>query len=282
MAFIHKIVGPDEKLVGIARLHWIYAVKGLTWLLGLMAFGVFVKFQLAGLLDGGLMPIGNAVFWIGTVLGAIFFLFYTVMMLTTELGLTTKRCIYKRGWLFVDVREVDLEEIKSSSVDNGILGRLLNYGYILMDARFIEDVGLPAVADPYRFTKAMNHIRSQIKDDTMRVVLDGGDPQAFSQKRKQREDVHNLSHDEYEALSDDYKENIKEITHADDDNETEGTDKKSYTKQQSHPNAKRTKQGDDSKSEDLETDPLKKTVKQHLKEEILEDFDEVDGESVNK
>lgn len=254
MPFIHKIVGPDEKLIGIAHLHWIYALKGLIWLLSLMALGIVIKAQLANILDGGLMPIGNAVFWIGTVLGAIFFLFYTVMMLTTELGLTTKRCIYKRGWLFVDVREVDLEEIKSSSVDNGILGRLFNYGYILMDARFIEDVGLPAVADPYRFTKAMNHIRSQIKDDSMRVVLDGSDAHGFSNKRKEREDVHDLEHDEYEALSDDYKDNIKEITHSDE-------------KQEAEPK---------------ETDPLKKTVKQHLKEEILEDFDEVDGEPLKK
>lgn len=266
MAFIHKIVGPDEKLVGIARLHWIYAVKGLTWLLGLMAFGIIVKLQLSNLLNGGLTPIGNAVFWIGTALGAVFFMFYAIKMLTTELGLTTKRCIYKRGWLFVDVREVDLEEIKSTSVDNGILGRLLNYGYIYMDARFIEDVGLPAIADPYRFTKAMNNVRSKIKDDSMRVVLDGGDAQALSNKRKEREDVHDLEHDEYEALSNDYSENIKEITHS------EKPSKKHHKE----------KRSDQIKSAHEETKPLTPKKKKELESEILDDFDEVDGEPVSK
>lgn len=258
MAFIHKLIGPDEKLIGIARLHWIYAARGLTWLIGLMGIGVIAKMQLAGILGGGLVPIGNAIFWIGVVLGLIFFAFYTIMMLTAELGLTTKRCIYKRGWVFVDVREVDLEEIKSSSVDNGLLGRFLNYGYIHMDARFIEDVGLPAIADPYRFTKAMNDVRSKIKDDSMRVVLDGGDAQAFSNKRKEREEVHNLSHDEYEAITDDTDKKSKEIGGA------------------------KTKRSDHIKSDDKETLPLKTDKKEDLKEEIIEDFEEVEGKPVKK
>lgn len=261
MAFIHKIVGPDEKLVGIARLHWIYAHKGILWLFGLMALSILIKTQVVGILGGGLASIGNAAFWIGTAMGAVFFLFYTIMWLVTELGLTTKRCIYKRGWIFVDVREVDLEEIKSTNIDNGILGRILNYGYIHMDARFIEDVGLPAITDPYRFTKAMNDVRSKIKDDSMRVVLDGGDAQAFSNKRKEREDVHELAHEEYEALSDDHNENIKEITHS-----------------KSH----RGKRSDAIKSDHEETLPLKADKKKALEAEIIEDFDEVDGEPVKK
>lgn len=268
MAFIHKIVGPDEKLVGIARLHWIYAAKGIAWLLGLMASGIIIRAQLANILDGGLMPIGNAVFWIGTLVGAIFFLFYTIKMLSTELGLTTKRCIYKRGWIFVDVREVDLEEIKSSSVDNGILGRILNYGYIYMDARFIEDVGLPAISDPYRYTKAMNTVRSKLKDDTMRVILDDGEAHAFSAKRKERDDVHELEHDEYEyeSVSSNPRENIKEIT---------------QSKSKAKPKSKK-KRSDYIKSDDEETLPLKSDQKKELKEEIIEDFEEVEGEPIKK
>jgi hypothetical protein len=229
MAFVHKLIGPDEELIGVARLHWIYGAKGLAWLVGLMALGGFVDMFLTGW-NAGLSPIGNAVFWVGTVLGVVLFAIYFITMVCSELGLTTERIIYKRGWIMVDVREMDLEEIKSESVDNGVLGRFLNYGYVKMDARFIEDVGLPAIAEPYRFIKAMNEARSNIKNDSMRVIIDQQRGKADNvahglrhlkeqqtqrladnSSEKQDEYPHELSDERYEALSNDSEENAQQV-----------------------------------------------------------------------
>jgi len=171
MAFVERLVGPDENLVGIARLHWIYAIKGILWFFSSIIIGGSVQ-TLFAMYVPAIMVIGNAIFGISIFLGILMCVLLFGKMLFTELGLTTERLIYKRGLIFTDVREVDLEEIKSESVDNGALGRILNYGYLDLDARFIEDLDLPAISDPYRFVKAMNAVRSQIKDDNMRVVLD--------------------------------------------------------------------------------------------------------------
>lgn len=219
MAFINKIVGPDEQLIGIARLHWIYGAKGLAWLGGLILLGGGIDILLTWYINVGLAPIGNAVFWVCALLGVVLFSIYFIAMMTSELGLTSERFIYKRGWLMVDVREIDLEEVKSESIDNGVLGRLLNYGYVQLDARFIEDIGLPAIADPYRFIKAMNEARTNIKKDSMRVVLDQHSGNADNVARGLRhmqkkpdelahhsdaeaDDVHDLSDERYEVPMD--------------------------------------------------------------------------------
>lgn len=182
MAFIDRVVGPDEKLIGIVSVHWIYGAKGIAWMAGLMLFGLFLDFQVEKLIAGepryggvvGLEVIGNYAFWTATFMGVLLLLLYVVMMLTTELGLTTKRIIYKRGLLFVDVKESDLEEIKAADIDNGFFGRILNYGYINFDARFVANVSLPAINDPYRFLKAMNEMRSDLKEgSSMNAVLEG-------------------------------------------------------------------------------------------------------------
>lgn len=180
MAFIERMVGPDEQLVGIARLHWVYGVKGLLWLGGFIALGLAIDWVIRYMLGAsvtnpalsGILTLGTAAFWICLIIGAFLFLFYFIMLLSTEVGLTTARLIYKKGLIMVKTEGIDLEEVKGAYVDNETLGRFLNYGTIHFDARFIEDLELPAVADPYRFVKAMNDQRSQIKTDALNMTLE--------------------------------------------------------------------------------------------------------------
>ncbi len=180
MSFVKKLVGPDEKLIGIARLHWIYGVKGLMWLGAMIALGGGANWAMKYLLGSilmspgaaGLLTIGSSVFWICLALGVCLFLMYFIMMLATEIGLTDRRVIYKTGLLFVKTEGLDLEEIKGVFVDNEIFGRMLNYGTIKFDSRFVQDLQLPAVADPYRLVKALNDQRSKMKDEGIHLVVE--------------------------------------------------------------------------------------------------------------
>ena len=229
MAFVDKIIGPDEKLVGISTIHWMYAAIGIIWMVGFLVFGIYLdswgyapKFYFPG--NPGAIAtsmMGHAAFWICALLGVVLFLLYFMMMMTTEIGLTSKRIIYKRGWLFVTVNEADLEEVKAAGVNNGIFGRFLNYGYIELDARFIKNMNIPAIADPYRFVKAVNEIRSNLKSDSMTIVLAGnGDtkvvdqeaqPQPESQSKPQ-EKVHKLDDPRYEAISNNPARNMQDVS----------------------------------------------------------------------
>lgn len=181
MSFVKKIIGPDETLIGISSAHWIYGLKGLAWLAFMMGCGLGMKHYAANFLMYALRgrgletadAVGDALFWIPTALGGIMFLLYFLMMVGPEIALTSKRVIYKRGIIFTDIKEVDLEEIKAANVNNGGLGRFLNYGYVVFDARFVTGMDLPAIGKPYRFVKALNDARSHLKDDSMTVVLDG-------------------------------------------------------------------------------------------------------------
>lgn len=208
MSFVKRIIGPDEKFVGIATIHWIYALKGILWLIGLVILGLiidrgFIYFSIK--LFGAQNPyvfedFGNVAIWICLITGALVCILYTIMWIATEVGLTTKRIIYKRGLIFVDTKEVDLEEIKAAEVDNGIFGTALNYGYVFLDSRFIQNMNLPAIKDPYRFLKTLNNIRSKIKSDSATIILDERSdvekikqntksPLAFDQPKEERRKI---------------------------------------------------------------------------------------------
>lgn len=178
MSFVKRVIGPDERLIGISSAHWIYGARGILWLASLSLFGIvleryssafLVQFLNASVAD----TVGNTLFWIPTALGFVMFISFLGFMVSPEIALTTKRIIYKKGIFFVEVQEVDLEEIKAADVDNGLLGRFLNYGYVVFDSRFVRNISLPAIGKPYRFIKAMNEARSQLKEDSMTVVLEG-------------------------------------------------------------------------------------------------------------
>jgi hypothetical protein len=197
MAFIKRVIGPDEKLISMCSVHWFYGVIGLFWLFAFLALGAFLDAQFTSFYSqspdsrifGAVNNIGNAMLWTCILIGVVLFLLYFIMLIATEIGLTNKRVIFKKGLLMVDVKEVDIEEIKAAEVDGGLLGRILNYGYIYFDARFVSNVTLPAIEDPYIFVKELNQARSVLKNDSMTVVLE--DKTEAAEKVKEKVEVAN-------------------------------------------------------------------------------------------
>lgn len=58
-----------------------------------------------------------------------------ISLLTTEFGITNQRIICKIGLIRRNVEEINLSSIESIIVDQSIIGRLLNYGTIVISGR---------------------------------------------------------------------------------------------------------------------------------------------------
>lgn len=181
MSYVRKVIGNDEKLIGIARLHWIHVAQGLLWFAACVAVarlsGSAFNYLLAMIPTTSAigLPILALQSWLtpfALLFGAIICSLYVMKVLTTEIGLTDRRVIYKRGWLFVNIKEIDIEEIRGENMDMGYLGRVLNYAYINLDCRFIGDVNLPAIERPTAFMKALHKMRTVITDTVSLVVGD--------------------------------------------------------------------------------------------------------------
>lgn len=173
MSFVAKhIIGSDERVVTITRLHWIYAVKGLMWFLFLAGFGLAADWG-TYFLSGGSGPLVSfpyipswlqfhAVLVLFLATGFLILWVYVIKLLSTEIVLTNKRVVYKRGLIFVEVEEISLDEISSETVNHGFFGSFLGYGTIFLDMRFVADVHLPTVKDPYNLVKGINRMRGAL------------------------------------------------------------------------------------------------------------------------
>ena len=95
---------------------------------------------------------------IGLMVGIIMLLKYY----GTEIAITDHRVIYKTGLFFVTVEELELSEIKEEKVHHGLIGHLLNFGDTKLDSRFVGDLQLPFIKNPYKFLRFTHKVRASL------------------------------------------------------------------------------------------------------------------------
>lgn len=171
MSFIAKhISNENERLIYIARMHWIVLTQGFLWFLLFALIGLAVAWEAP--LYVSLDPVelfGRRLFspiagFLYVMLGggALIFLVHVIGYFFTEIALTSRRIVFKKGMILTEVEEIDLAEIRAERISHGILGRLLGYGRLHLDSRFVQDINLPVIRRPYKFLQAMQRTRSQL------------------------------------------------------------------------------------------------------------------------
>ena len=83
--------------------------------------------------------------WITFVTGDMFDFF------SSEFAVTNKRFIVKRGVLSRKILEMNLRQIETVSVDQGLLQKMLNYGTVTVTGTGGTKQVLPRIAHPFAF-----------------------------------------------------------------------------------------------------------------------------------
>jgi len=95
--------------------------------------------------------------------GGIFFflvaLFIFLRIRATEIAVTNKRFIYKRGVLFRKIDEFGIKQIEGVSVAQGPFARLFNYGTVNVRGTGVGHVRVKSVEDPFGLRSALTQTR---------------------------------------------------------------------------------------------------------------------------
>lgn len=70
------------------------------------------------------------------------------------MAITNKRVIAKSGFIRRDTVEIDLHRIESIRVNQGMLGRLFNYGSIILAGAGAPQAPFNGISDPMAFRRA--------------------------------------------------------------------------------------------------------------------------------
>ena len=138
MNYIDDNLMSDEKVSYRAKLHWIvFKLPAICLLLALILF------------ISGNSSAGGFLFIIAIVAGIVSFINYS----TSEFGITNKRVMVKV--VFISRKSLDtlLTKVEGVQVDQGILGRILGYGTIVVTGTGGSKEPFPMISAPLEFRK---------------------------------------------------------------------------------------------------------------------------------
>lgn len=125
-SYISQILIDDEQVIHQARLSiWSQAAVVLLGIVLVPVFGI----------------------------GLLLLLWAWLVARTTELAITNKRIISKNGIIRRSIMELRLDKIESIKVDQGIVGRMLNFGSITIAGTGGDKTPIERIANPLEFQK---------------------------------------------------------------------------------------------------------------------------------
>ncbi len=95
-------------------------------------------------------------------LGIVFLIVAYVKFKTTELAITSKRVIAKFGFISRHTVELSLSKIESIQVSQGVIGRICNYGSLLVSGGGTPQATIPNISDPLGFRRAFVEAQEKV------------------------------------------------------------------------------------------------------------------------
>lgn len=138
-SYIESNLTKDERVVKWANVSWWSQLKLI--LLGVIIFLVCATNEMAVL---------------GIFILIVCFIVAFIRVKTTELALTNKRVIAKFGFISRDSVDLRLEKVESLSFSQDILGRIFNFGYIVINGTG-NKTPIPFISKPIEFKKAFEN-----------------------------------------------------------------------------------------------------------------------------
>jgi uncharacterized membrane protein YdbT with pleckstrin-like domain len=124
MSYIDSILEPGEEIRYRATVTWTLYAPGILLALCALASLVVAETSVPLMAVGGFASVFLALASIAALLPAWFRRF------TTEIAVTDRRIILKRGLIRRHTVEMNMQKVESVDVDQTLLGRIFNYGDI--------------------------------------------------------------------------------------------------------------------------------------------------------
>ena len=148
MSYVTSVLQPDEKVIATGHVHWIIYVRGLVVLVVALLISALAP-------EGGVGSFIRIIGVLGILVGLYDLARAWIKQFTTEVAVTNKRVIKKRGLIWRETAEMNMDKVESALVEQSLLGRVLNYGSIVIRGTGSGIEGLNHIAKPLELRSAI-------------------------------------------------------------------------------------------------------------------------------
>ncbi|OGO91977.1 MAG: hypothetical protein A3F41_02715 [Coxiella sp. RIFCSPHIGHO2_12_FULL_44_14] len=159
MYYVQESLGRDEKLIYVTRSHWIVFFPAVCTLVMAILIWNYLPLHYFG--DGQPLWHGfdfrELAVGVVCIFGIVILLRALIFYFTTEYAITTMRVAMKTGWLQRQMVEVFLNRIEALNINQTIMGRVLNYGTVVVIGVGGTSEYYPNVPRPVHFHRMIQH-----------------------------------------------------------------------------------------------------------------------------
>jgi uncharacterized membrane protein YdbT with pleckstrin-like domain len=98
-------------------------------------------------------------------IGLIFWGIAYIRIKSTEVAVTTKRLIVKHGFIRRSTIEININRVESIQVDQEMMGRMLNFGTLVISGTGTSHAPIAGIAEPMAFRKAFIEAQDAARGD---------------------------------------------------------------------------------------------------------------------
>ena len=151
MGYVERVLQPDERVIETTRIHWWFIWRRTAVLMVVAV--VLAVVGAAEASDARSQLLALAAF--AALAGLLLAVGPAIERANTELAVTNKRIILKRGFIQRHTIEMSRSQVESVDVDQSILGRLFDHGDIIVHGTGTTPEPFRYIADPLKFRSAI-------------------------------------------------------------------------------------------------------------------------------
>ena len=159
MKYIDRVLAQNESILHRGKIHWIvYAPPVVSALVGVLLVSMALHPQ--SLYNDDTKAVFGIMALLFFILALFAWLAAWVKRLTTEIAVTNRRVILKRGLVWRSTMELNAGKIESVQVDQSITGRILNFGTVSARGTGAGLEPIRRVAAPLRLRAAIGQLQN--------------------------------------------------------------------------------------------------------------------------
>lgn len=174
--YVEQTLAGGEEIINRANFNWTYSFFPLLWFsLGAGSVAMFVFLQYAAEIPFEELRVGWWSAIIGGTAGSLILLNHLIILMTTEIVVTTYRFVYKTGLISRNTQEVSLNKIEEITLHQTVWGRVLGYGKLVLRGTGVGVITLPDLDNPIELRRIIENTKSALRSDQRGRHMDDDD-----------------------------------------------------------------------------------------------------------
>lgn len=164
--YVGKTLAGGEEIIHRANFNWTYSFFPMLWFsLGMATLAFFFFIQFAADIPFDKLRIGWWCAVIAAICGGLILINHMIVLITTEIVVTTYRFVYKTGLVARHTQEVSLNKIEEITLEQSIWGRIFGYGKLVLRGTGVGVITLPDLDNPINLRRLIENAKSALRED---------------------------------------------------------------------------------------------------------------------